>query len=371
MAELSHVEQALKHTLQCPDKEGVRESADCRIAVIGVGGAGNRTVSRLVEIGLTSAECMGVDTDVIHLNASKAGKKILLGKELAKGFGVRGDSKLGKAALEESKKTVEDLLSGVNIVFVTAGLGGGTGAGAAPIIAEIAKQKGAVTVGIVTAPFRTDSGRQEIAADALVEMGRHCDTLVVIDSKKLAQQVPQLPIREACQVADQALASMIKDIVETILTPSLVNLDFGDFKTVVCRGGVGVVGVGESDTPNRAEDAVRNALRAPLWDVDFAGATGALVHVAGDNHMTVEEVNRVGEIVTEMMHDNAHVIWGAKVNPQQEGKLKVTLLMTGVNSAHISNGLGTIAPQLFDLEPHQQLEKPLDLKLDIYQMESF
>jgi cell division protein FtsZ len=209
------------------------------------------------------------------------------------------------------------------------------------------------------------------AAAALTEMRRQCDTVVVIDNNKLMQLVPQLPINEAFKVADQVLANMIKGIVETISAPSLINLDFADFKTIVRRGGVAVVGVGESDAPNRAEEAVRNALRSPLLNVDYAGATGALIHVTGDSQMTIEEANRVGEIVTEMMDVNALVIWGARVNPEQNGKLKVTLVMTGVNSPHILSGFGAIAPKLFNLEPYAEPEKPLDIKLGLYQLENF
>jgi cell division protein FtsZ len=202
-------------------------------------------------------------------------------------------------------------------------------------------------------------------------MRKYCDTVVVIDNNKLMQLVPQLPISEAFRVADQVLANMIKGIVETISEPSLINLDFADFRTIVKRGGVAVVGVGESDAPNRAEEAVRNALTSPLLDVDYAGATGALIHVTGDNQMTIEEANRVGEIVTEMMDGNALVIWGARVNPEQEGKLRVTLVMTGVNSPQVLSGLSNICPQLFNMDPHAQLEKQLELKTGLYQMESF
>jgi cell division protein FtsZ len=180
------------------------------------------------------------------------------------------------------------------------------------------------------------------------------------------QLIPQLPIGETFRTADQVLANMIKGIVETISAPSLINLDYAGFKTIVKRGGMAAVGVGESDAPNRAEVAVRNALTSPLLNVDYAGATGALVHVIGDNHMTVEEANRVGEMVTEMMDNNALVIWGARVNPQQEGKLKVTLVMTGINS---TLGLGTIAPQLFNMEPHSESERSLEIELGLYQME--
>jgi cell division protein FtsZ len=324
-----------------------------------------------MEMGTKIAECVAINTDALHLRTSKAFRKILIGKRLTKGLGVGGNPKLGKAAIDESREQIEELLSNVDIVFITAGLGGGTGTGAAPVIAEIARRKGIITVGVVTTPFRIEKGRIEYAAAALTEMRRQCDTVVVIDNNKLMQLVPQLPINEAFRVADKVLANMIKGIVETISAPSLINLDFADFKTIVKRGGIAVVGVGESDAPNRAEEAVRNALRSPLLDVDYAGATGALIHVTGDPHMTIEEANRVGEIVTEMMDINALVIWGARVNPENDGKLKVTLVMTGVNPPHILSGFGAIAPQLFNLEPWAEPEKPSEVKLDLYQMENF
>ena len=371
LTKMSPTEHALKYTWHDTEAEGILPPGTCHIAVIGVGGAGNNTVTRLIEMGITGAECVAVNTDALHLSVSRAHRKILIGEKLTKGLGVGGDPKLGRAAIEESKKRVEDLLSNVDIAFITAGLGGGTGTGAAPVIAEIARRNGAIAVGVVTTPFRIEKGRIEYAANALTEMRRQCDTVVVIDNNKLMQLVPQLPINEAFRVADQVLANMIKGIVETISAPSLINLDFADFKTIVKRGGVAVVGVGESDAPNRAEEAVRNALRSPLLNVDYAGATGALIHVTGDNQMTIEEANRVGEIVTEMMDDNALVIWGARVNPEQDGKLKVTLVMTGVNSPHILSGFGTIAPQLFNLEPYAEPEKPLDIKLNLYQLEHF
>jgi cell division protein FtsZ len=321
-------------------------------------------------MGSTGTECIAVNTDAVHLSASKASRKLLIGEKLTKGLGVGGDPKLGKAAIEESRKLIEDVLANADIVFITAGLGGGTGTGAAPIVAEIARRKGAITVGVVTTPFRIEKGRMEFATSALTEMRRQCDTVVVIDNNKLMQLVPQLPLSEAFRVADQVLAKMINGIVETISSPSLINLDFADFKTIVRRGGVAVVGVGESDAPNRAEEAVRNALRTPLLDVDYAGATGALIHVTGDNQMTIEEANRVGEIVTEMMDANATVIWGARVNPEQDGKLKVMLVMTGINSPQILGGFGAIAPQLFNMDPRSEPEKQLNIPLNLYQMES-
>jgi len=364
-------EHTLKYTWHNTLSDGVEQPDHCRTMIIGVGGAGNNTVTRLTEMSATGIECIALNTDAVHLRVSKANQKHLIGEKLTKGLGVGGDPKLGRAAIEESRKLVENLIADVDIVFVTAGLGGGTGTGAAPVVAEIARRKGAITVGVVTTPFRIEKGRMEYAVAALAEMRRQCDTVVVIDNNKLMQLVPQLPITDAFRVADQVLAKMIKGIIETISAPSLINLDFADFKTVVKRGGMAIVGVGESDAPNRAEEAVRNALRSPLLDVDYAGATGALIHVTGDNQMTIEEANRVGEIVTEMMDDNALVIWGARVNPEQDGKLKVTLVMTGVNSPDILGGFNAIAPQLFNMEPRAEPERPLDLKLNLYQMEIF
>jgi cell division protein FtsZ len=371
LTKMCSTEHALKYAWHGAEGEEIPPPSNCHIAVIGVGGAGNNTVSRLMKMNINGADCIAINTDALHLSASRANRRLLIGEKLTKGLGVGGDPKLGRAAIEESKRQVEELLSNVDIAFITAGLGGGTGTGAAPVIAEIARRKGAITVGVVTTPFRIEKGRMNYAAAALTEMRRQCDTVVVIDNNKLMQLVPQLPINEAFRVADQVLANMIKGIVETISAPSLINLDFADFRTIVRRGGVAVVGVGESDAPNRAEEAVRNALRSPLLNVDYAGATGALIHVTGDSQMTIEEANRVGEIVTEMMDGNALVIWGARVNPEQNGKLKVTLVMTGVNSPHILSGFGAIAPKLFNLEPYAEPEKPLDIKLGLYQLENF
>ncbi len=365
------VNRVLQLTWHEAASEGIREPGYCRILVLGVGGAGNNTVSRLMEMGVTGTECVAVNTDMQHLNATHATHKVLIGEKTTRGLGSGGNPEVGRTAIEESRKKVEDILTDVDVAFVTAGLGGGTGTGAAPVVAEIARRKGAIVVGVVTTPFRIEKGRVECAARGLNEMRRQCDTVVVIDNNKLMELVPQLPLNEAFKVADQVLANMIKGVVETISAPSLINLDFADFKTIVRKGGMAVVGVGESDAPNRAEEAVQNALRSPLLDVDYAGATGALIHVCGDNQMTIEEANRVGEIVTEMMDSNASVIWGARINPSLDGVLRVTLVMTGVQSPDILSGFGTMTPQLFDIDPCEEPEEPLPVDLGLDQIEDF
>jgi len=304
-----------------------------------------------------------------HLGITHADHKLMIGERLTKGLGSGGDPKIGRAAIEESKEQAKKLLSGVDIVFVTCGLGGGTGTGAAPVLADMAREKGAIVVGVVTMPFKIERGRIKIANQGLVEMRRACDTVIVLDNNKLMNLVPHLPLNEAFRIGDEVLANMVKGIGETISAPSLINLDFADFRTIIKKGGVAVAGVGESDAPNRAEEAVKNALKTPLLDIDYAGATGALIHVCGDEYMSIEEVNRVGEIIVEMMSDDALVIWGARVSPNQAGILRVTLVMTGVRSPDLLGGYGSIAPQLYDLDPHGRLERPLNVNFGLYQLE--
>jgi len=369
LTEARNSAHVVKYTWRSTVNEGVSPADHCRIVVIGVGGAGSNTVTRMMEIGVEGVECIAINTDAARLDESKAHQKILIGEKLTRGLGVGGDPKLGRAAMEESKATVEQLLAGVDIAFITAGLGGGTGTGASPVVAKIARRKGAVTVGVVTTPFRIERNRRKAAAFALAEMRGQCDTVAVIDNNKLTHLTPQLPMTEAFRTADQVLAKMIQGIVETISVPSLINLDMAGFRTVVKKGGMAAVGVGESAASNRAEEAVRNALTSPLLNMGYAGATGALVHVTGDSQMTIEEANRVGETVAEMMDNNATVIWGARVNSEQQGKLRVTLIMTGVNSHNTLKGLGTIAPQLFNMEPGANPEKPLNADIGLYQME--
>jgi len=351
--------------------EGVRRPKRRRIVVLGMGGAGSSIVNRLMETGVAGAKCIAINTDLQQLNSVRATQKVLIGEKIIQGLGAGGDIKVGRAAIEESRKLIEDLLNEIDVAFIAVGLGGGTGTSVAPVVAEMARRKGAIAVGVVTTPFRMEKEKIEYAAFALNEMRRACDTVVVIDNNKLMELVPHLPINEAFKVADQVLANLIKGIVEAISAPSLINLDFAGFRTIVRKGGMAAVGVGESDAPNRAEDAVRNALRSPLLDVDYAGVTGALIHVCGDNHMTIEEANRVGEIVTETIGNDALVIWAARSDSSTDGFLKVTLVMTGVHSPKIFSWLGTIIPKLYDIESaYSEPEKQLLIDLGLDQMEN-
>jgi len=316
--------------------EGLRRPGECRIAIVGVGGCGNNTINRLMRLGVGGAECIAVNTDMQHLEMVEAHKKILIGERVTYGFGAGNMPDVGREAMLESAETMERLLSGMDIVFVTAGMGGGTGTGAAPIVAEIARRCGAIVIGVVTMPFRHEKGRFEYALMGLNEMRRAAHTTVIIDNNKLMEVVPQLPIDSAFAVADRILANMVKGIVETIALPSLINLDFADFKTIMSRGDVAIVGVGQSEGQDRAEEAARNALNHVLLDVDYRGADGALIHVSGGTDMSLGEAVRAAEYVTELMDEGAMVIWGARVDPELDNILRVTLILTGVRSPHDS-----------------------------------
>lgn len=307
------------------------------IIIIGAGGAGNNTIDRLMKIGILGATCIAINTDQQHLEVIKAHHKILIGRDLTRGLGAGGQPEIGRAAAEESKSELNTLLKDADLVFVTCGEGGGTGTGSAPIVAEVAKVNGAIVVGVVTLPFKTEMGRITKAKEGLRGLRQFVDTLVVIDNNKLLEIAPDLPIMEAFSLADEVLATMVKGITETISLPSLINLDYADVRTILTTGGVAIVGIGESGDSeiNRVEGAINDALSSPLLELDISGAKGALIHVTGGRDMSLTEANRVAEIVTTKMDQNATVIWGARVDPNINGYIRVMLLITGIKSPQI------------------------------------
>jgi cell division protein FtsZ len=337
-----------------------------------VGGAGNKIISQLNCNGTSGAECTAINTDLKDLNSVDAVRKVLIGEKVTCGLSAGGNPETGKAAAHESRALLESLVDNVDVAFVVVGVGGGTGTGAAPVVAEVARSKGAAVVGVVATPFNTGEYRSGFVADALNEMQRACDTIVVVDNDRILKSIHRLPPREACKLVDQSIANMIEGIVETLSEPSMINLDVADFKTIVREGGMAAFAVGESNAPNRAEEAVQNALSTSLFNVDYVGATGALIQVSGDLGMTIQEVDRVKELVEDRMGRSARVAWGARVSPDREGSLKVTLVMTGVNSPHLSYGLRNMMPELYDIEQSQSesvKSVPIDLELD--QIECF
>jgi cell division protein FtsZ len=311
---------------------------EAKILVVGCGGAGNNTTNRLAHIGVKGAELISVNTDKQHLASVKADKKILIGYELTKGLGAGGDPNIGEQSAIEAKPALKEVMENADMVFVTGGLGGGTGTGSLPVIAEVAKSTGAVVVGAVTMPFKIERARIGKAKAALTKLRKNADSVVVVDNNKLLSYVPDMPMNEAFGVADEVLARMVKGITETISTPSLVNLDFADVRSVMKEGagkGIAMIGLGESDSRNRAEEAVTYALDNPLLEVDYRGAIGALVHITGGEDLSLAEANRIGEIATNYLSADANVIWGARIDSEFNGRIQVMVIMTGVSSPDI------------------------------------
>jgi len=305
------------------------------IKVIGVGGAGNNMVSWLYKKGIKGAEILACNTDQQHLNITEADRKFLIGRDLTRGLGCGGFPERGAEAAKEAIQDVKEGLKGADMVFVCAGMGGGTGTGAAPVIAKVGKENGSIVIGTVTMPFKIERARVDKAEFGLQQLRQVSDTVIVIDNNRLVQIAGNLPVEQAFAVANELVATMIKGIVETIAIPSLVNLDYADVKAIMSNGGVAAIGVGASDTNNRVEEAVNGALSNPLLDISYKGATGALIHVTGGPDMTLDEINRVGELVTEAMDEDANVIWGARVSDTMKGKLTVMTIITGVKSPWI------------------------------------
>ena len=313
------------------------------IKVIGTGGAGNNTINRITEVGIKGAESLAINTDAQDLLYTTADKKILIGREITKGLGAGSNPKLGEEAAREQEQELKKALEPCDMVFITCGLGGGTGTGSAPVVAEIAKKLGALTVGVVTLPFAMEGQtRYENAVAGLEKMEQVVDTLIVIPNDKLLELAPDLPLHTAFKVADEILTNAVKGIAELVTTAGLVNLDFADIRTVMKGGGVALIGVGESDSDNRAVEAVEKAINNPLLDVDITGATGALVNVAGGDDMTLDEARRVVETISERLNENAKIIWGAQIYKDLQKTIRTMLIVTGVKSSQIFGGEVTI-----------------------------
>jgi len=319
--------------------EAILNKQRAKIKVIGAGGAGNNTINRISEVGVVGAETVAINTDAQDLLYANADIKILIGKETTSGLGAGSIPQIGEESARESEHEIREKIKGSDMVFITAGLGGGTGTGSAPIIADIAKKNGSLVVAIVTLPFAMEGNRRyENAIIGLERLEQVVDTLIVIPNDKLLELAPDLPLHTAFKVADEILTNAVKGIAELVTKAGLVNLDFADIRTVMGKGGVAVIGVGESDTANRAVEAVEKAINNPLLDVDISGANGALINVCGGPSMTLDEARKVVETVSEKLDEDARVIWGAQISEDLEDTIRAMLIVTGVNSPQIFGG---------------------------------
>lgn len=343
--ELHAMEQG-KPPLSTPDDAELMqivEKLKVNITIVGCGGGGSNTVNRLSQSGIFGAELVAANSDAKHLLHVHSPHKILLGKSLTKGLGAGALPEIGERAAQEAEEELKTYVKGSNIVFVTAGMGGGTGTGSAPFVARLARESGALVIGVVTLPFKAEGKvRLENALKGLERLRMNCDTIAVVPNDKLLELVPKLPLDAAFRVADEVLMESIKGLTEIITKPGLVNLDFNDVMTIMKNGGVAMIGMGEADGKSargdRIEAAVTQALESPLLgDVDLSTARGALIRVTGGNDMTVSEAEKAAEMVMKRVNPTARLIWGCSVDPSMSGLVRVMAVLTGVKPPTIAN----------------------------------
>jgi len=338
--ELSEIDKELEELLQ---------KQNTKVKVFGVGGGGGNTISRMREIGIKGGQMIAINTDAQDLLYANADHKILVGKDLTQGLGAGSNPRVGEEAARESEQEIKKALVGSDMIFVTCGLGGGTGTGAAPVVASLAKKQGALVVGIVTLPFTIEGKKRiENAMYGLEKMESVVDTLIVIPNDKLLELAPELPLHTAFKVADEILTNAVKGTTELVTKSGLVNLDFADVRTVMSNGGVSLIGMGESDSQQRALDAVEKAVNNPLLDVDISNSSGALVNIIGGPDMSLDEAKIIISQIGERLGVEAKMIWGAQISEDMEKSIRVMLIVTGVKSPQIIGATGTSEERMRD-----------------------
>ena len=311
--------------------ENENQAGMATIKVVGVGGAGNNGVNRMVENGLKSVEFISVNTDRQQLNVSKANKKIQIGEKLTRGLGAGANPEVGKCSAEESKTEIAEALKGADMVFVTAGIGGGTGTGAAPIVAEVSKEMGILTVGVVTKPFPFEGKRRMMQAESgIEELRQNVDTLIIIPNEKLLQVVEkQTSIMDAFKMSDDVLRQGVQGISDLITIPGLVNLDFADVKTIMLDAGVAHIGIGRASGEHRAQEAARQAIHSPLLETSIEGAGGVLLNVTGGKDLCLLEISEAADLVQKSVDPDANIIFGAVIDEKLENEIVITVIATG------------------------------------------
>ncbi|MFA4855264.1 MAG: cell division protein FtsZ [archaeon] len=329
-----------KETAKAEQKEDDYGPEHLKMIVVGAGGGGCNTIDRLAKKGIRGTQLIAINTDKQHLAMiDDSVSKILIGESVTRGLGAGGYPEIGHKAAEVSKGKLEKALEGVDMLFLSAGMGGGTGTGSAPVIAQIAKEQGAIVISIVTYPFHLERARIIKAEEGIMELSKVSDTVIVIDNNRLVELVPNIPIRDAFKVADEIIAAAVIGITETITQPSLINLDFADVRSIMSNKGLSMIAVGESKSMNKVEEAVADTLHNTLLDVDITGAKGALIHITGGPDLTLGEANAIGEMLTDKIDPKAMVIWGARIDPGMSEKLSIMAIFTGVQSPNIT-GVG-------------------------------
>lgn len=316
------------------EKEYPLRRPEINMKIVGVGGAGCNSIHHLHNLGVRNIDTIAINTDYVHLKSIHARKKILLGGHLTGGNGAGGLPETGAHAAELSRRELEALFRGTQIAFVIAGMGGGTGTGAAPVVAEIAKDAGAIVVSVATSPFKYERARNAVARRGIAALARFSDCLIVLDNNKLLEIAPTLPLEHAFGVMDQVIAEMISGVADTLTLPSLINIDFADLKTVFSYSANGnmstlLYGEGCEDEP---EKIVEDALNNPFLDVDYSGARAAIIHITGGPKLTLRSANTVIEGIASQFSENANIIFGARILPECDGSIRVMVIAVGVKS---------------------------------------
>ena len=315
------------------------QAGNASIKVVGVGGGGGNVVNRMIEAGLRGIEFITVNTDKQALELSKANKKIQIGEKLTRGLGAGANPEIGKCSAEESKAEIAEALKGADMVFVTAGMGGGTGTGAAPIVAETSREMGILTVAVVTKPFPFEGKRRTAQAEAGIdELKQRVDTLIVIPNEKLLQVVEkQTRLQDAFDMSDNVLKQGVQGISDLITIPGLVNLDFADVKTIMLDAGIAHIGTGRASGENRAQEAARQAIHSPLLETSIEGAGGVLINVTGGRDLGLLEINEAAELVQKSVDPEANIIFGAVVDETLKDEIVITVIATGFNKGNSYN----------------------------------
>ena len=311
------------------------QAGKATIKVVGVGGGGGNVINRMIEAGLRGVEFITVNTDRQALGLSKANKKIQIGEKLTRGLGAGANPEIGKCSAEESKAEIAEALKGADMVFVTAGMGGGTGTGAAPIVAETSREMGILTVAVVTKPFPFEGKRRTSQAEAGIDELKQCvDTLIVIPNEKLLQVVEkQTCLQDAFDMSDNVLKQGVQGISDLITIPGLVNLDFADVKTIMLDAGIAHIGTGRASGENRAQEAARQAIHSPLLETSIEGAGGVLINVTGGRDLGLLEINEAAELVQKSVDPEANIIFGAVIDENLKDEIVITVIATGFNKS--------------------------------------
>ncbi len=309
-----------------------------QLKVVGVGGAGNNAVNRMIQYGIRGVEFISVNTDKQALYLSRANQKIQIGEKLTKGLGAGADPEIGRKAAEESRDSITEALRGADLVFITAGMGGGTGTGAAPVVAECAKEMGILTIGVVTKPFAFEGKvRMNNAVNGILNLKNNVDTLITIPNDRLLDTVGNVSLAEAFRIADDVLRQGIQGISDLIAVPAMINLDFADVRTIMRERGMAHMGIGTATGDKRASEAARQAVISPLLETTINGAKGVLLNITGGSDLGIHEVSEAASIIQEYADPEANIIWGAGIDEEMGEGVRITVIATGFEGDQSQN----------------------------------